>query len=126
MVATVVVPLVQVPPVRESVSVVVMPEQMEPKPEIALGLGFTVTLATEGAPQPLVNEMVAEPAPTPVTTPVEPTVATAVLLLVQVPGAEASDKESVPPGQNAKLVPVMGAAAPFTATTLVENPQAFE
>jgi hypothetical protein len=55
-------------------------------PEIEAGNGFTETSAVTAQPVPNVYVIVEVPASTPVTVPVkEPTVATAVLLLAQVP-----------------------------------------
>ena len=62
--------------------------------------------------------MVAVPVATPLTTPDEFTVATAVLLLAQVPPATASDKVVVDPAQTV-VVPVIVLTEGFTVTTAV-------
>jgi hypothetical protein len=66
--------------------VVVEPVQTDAVPVIAAGCVLTVTVAVEKQPPDNVYVITAVPALTPVTTPVdEPTVATPVLPLVQVP-----------------------------------------
>ena len=62
--------------------------------------------------------MMAEPVATPVTTPAELTVATAVLALLQVPPVDASLNVEVCPGQTV-VVPVMAEINELTVTTLL-------
>jgi hypothetical protein len=78
--------LLQLPPATASVSTVVLPTHTEVTPVIADGLGFTVTVVVVSQPVGKVYVIVAVPGDLPVTNPVpEPIVATAVLLLAQVP-----------------------------------------
>src|ERR1043166_8504132 len=106
--ATVILLLLQVPPDVPSVSVTVEPAQTLPGPDIATGLGLTVTVIEVGQMPPVAYVMVTVPAATPVTTPDdEPTVAIAVLVLVHRPPVTASDNAVVRPTQT-EVVPVMG------------------
>jgi hypothetical protein len=66
--------------------------------------------------------MVAVPAATPVTIPVEPTVAIVVLLLLHVPALVASAKPVVNP-VHTTFVPVIAAGNGFTVTVAVTLPQ---
>src|ERR1700677_3805772 len=81
-VAKAVFPLVQVPPVIASTSVIVPPGQASEAPAINGGVGSTVT--TTEAPQPTLYSMVSTPADSPVTSPEKiSTIAMVVLLLDQ-------------------------------------------
>jgi hypothetical protein len=66
----------------------------------------------------VVYEIIVVPADTPYTTPPEETVATDVLLLLQVPPEVASESVVYPPGAHVLIVPVMGATYedPVTVT----------
>jgi hypothetical protein len=112
--------LLHVPPTVASVNVVVEPTQTTAVPPKAAGWGFTVTGCTEKHP-PAVNVkvIVGIPAATPVTTPVaDPTVANAVLLLLHVPGDEASLNVVVSPTQTF-IVPVIAAGCVLTVTGFI-------
>lgn len=82
-VATVVLLLLHVP--LPPVSIVVLPVHTAIVPPIGAGRGFTVTIVVALHPAPSEYEIVVVPEITPFTTPVEPIVATAVLLLAQLP-----------------------------------------
>ena len=117
--------LAQVPPV-EGDKVVVNPTQILALPvTLTTGKAFTVTaeVAREIQPVPeLVKVKVAIPAVTPVTTPASVTVATAGLLLIQVPPVE-GDKVVVAPTQIV-LAPVIltaGCASKVTAEVVAEQ-----
>jgi hypothetical protein len=87
--------LLQVPPEVVSVSKVVVPLQICVTPVIADGDGLTVTGFVTTHPAPGIKVTIAVPAETPVTIVVpagpEVTVATDVLLLLQVPAPPAND-----------------------------------
>ena len=119
-VATAVLLLLQEPPERPSVKVVVAPMHIDVAPAIAEGRGLTVTMRVAAQPVPLkVKVIVAVPAERLVTAPVvEPTVATAVALLLHVPEPDASLSMVAPPKHKA-AVPVIAAGAPLTVTTAV-------
>jgi hypothetical protein len=92
MVATDGVLLLHVPPVVVLLTVVVSPAHTCSVPVMAAGSGFTVTVAVRIQPVPSEYVIVAVaavvlPVSTPLTVPVASTVATAVLLLAQVPPA---------------------------------------
>ena len=109
-VAIVVVMLLQVPPATEAVSGVVLPTQTLSVPEMT-GMPLTTTEAEAEQPEAVLKDMVTVPAATPVTMPVvAPTVAVAVLLLLQVPAPAASASVVVAPTQS-DVVPVTGAMA---------------
>lgn len=107
-------------------NVVVNPTQILLEPSIlTTGKAFTVTAEVGSETQPVpesVKLKVAEPAETPVTTPAFVTVATALLLLVQVPPLE-GDKPVVAPTQIV-LEPVIltaGCASKVTAVVVFEQ-----
>ena len=82
--------LVQVPPEAVLANTVVLPGHTVAVPVMAAGVALTVTTVPT-APQEVVYEMVAVPALTALTIPLdEPTVATLVLRLVQLPPGGAS------------------------------------
>jgi len=117
--------LTQVPPVPGD-KVVVNPTQMLLEPVmLTTGFALTVIVAVGREVQPvplLVKVNVTEPADTPVTTPALVTVATAGLLLAQVPPV-VGDKVVVVPGQML-LAPVMltvGKATMVTAAVVAEQ-----
>lgn len=117
--------LAQVPPV-EGDNVVVNPTQILAVPVIlTTGKALTVTAEVARETQPVpesVKVKVAEPAVTPVTTPASVTVATAGLLLIQVPPVE-GDKVVVAPTQIV-LAPVIltaGCASKVTAEEVAEQ-----
>lgn len=90
-VATVLVLLVQVPPVEAEESVMLVPTQRAELPVIDEGNGLTVTVAAMPHPDGGIYVIDVVPAEMPVTTPVEdPTVAIAVFALVHVPPATGS------------------------------------
>ncbi len=130
-VATVVLLLLQVPPETPSTSVVVTPGQTVVEPEMlpADGVVFTVMdCVAVAVPQLLVAvyEMVTVPAVTPLTTPEAFMVAIAVLLLVHVPPATASDKVTVAPVHSVEvpvIVPALGAGLTVTVSTALAEPQ---
>jgi hypothetical protein len=108
-VAMLVLPLIHVPPAIALLNVVVDPAHIVVNPVIPGGVGFTVIVVVTVLPE-TEYDITLKPAATPVTTPVPvPTVAAAVLLLIQVPPAVASLSLIVDPAQTADG-PVMGAA----------------
>lgn len=110
-------PLVHVPPDVMSVSVTVEPAHTLVGPPIAAGCGLTVTIAVVAHVVGDEYDMVAVPAETPVTTPVEePTVATPVLPLLHVPNNVASSSVVVELTHTV-IVPVMAAGSGLTDTT---------
>lgn len=118
MVAIVVDPLLQVPPGVALVKVVVNPTQTLAVPVIAAGSALTVTTVVDVHPPGNVYVIVAAPALTPETTPLDdPTTATDVVLLFQEP----------PPAHASVIVlpvqtfvgPVMGPGADTTLTVPV-------
>jgi hypothetical protein len=118
-VATLVVPLVHVPPVVASVNVIVEPAQKAADAGMVDGVVLTVTIAV--AVQPVPNEYVimAVPETTPVTIPLlVPTVATDVVPLVQFPLVVPSVKVIVVPEQKA-AAPDIAVGKPFTVMTFV-------
>jgi len=97
--------LAQAPPVAASDRVTALPWQDEVAPVIAGGGASTVSFAVAIQPAGVVKLIIAAPEVTPDTCPlVEFTVATDVLLLVQVPPAVGSESEM--------LLPVHTAAGP--------------
>ena len=85
--------LLHVPPLTASERVLVVPSQIASTPVIAAGDGFTVTSSVAVLPPGAVYVIVAVPGAAPVTIPLEePTVATPVVLLDQVPPAGVSDR----------------------------------
>ena len=110
----------QVPPDVTSVSVEELPWQSVRVPEIGDGAGLTVTTVEVLQPvEPKTKMIVVVPELTPVTTPVvDPTVATDVLLLDQVPVPDASTNVVEVPAQSA-VVPDIDAGNALTVTTAV-------
>jgi hypothetical protein len=99
--------LAQVPPVVRSDRPIVWPTHTPPNPEIPDGNALTVTCAVIAQVVGNVNVIVVKPKPdTPVTTPVEPTVATPGLLLTHVPEPDASVKLVVLPWQTLSVPPI--------------------
>ena len=118
-VATLVVPLLHVPPAVASVSNVDAPSHNENVPEMAAGCVFTVT-TTVAAQLPIVYDINEVPVvvPDPVTRPAVDIVATVVVTLLHVPPLVASDNVSVKPSQIGAL-PVIAAGRVVTVTILV-------
>ena len=117
-VATVVPPLVQVPPVVPSVNVIVEPTQNDEDAGILDGAALTVIIVV--TVQPVPNEYVISDVPdnTPVTTPVPAIVATVVVPLVHVPPVVPSVKVIVEPAQNEDEAGIAD-GSPFTVTVVV-------
>jgi hypothetical protein len=112
--------LLQVPPVVASATVVLLPAHTAAVPVIADGTGLTVTTLVTLQLVPREYVMIAEPSATPPTMPVAaPTVATDVLLLLQVP-PPASVSAIVLPRQ-ALLLPAMGPGPDTMVTVDVET-----
>jgi len=108
-VATAVLLLIQVPPVGVETNVTLLPAQTVCGPEIS-GLGLTVN-TTVALLVPTVYEIIHVPAVMPVTIPVEePTVAIAVLVLLQTP----PDVVSV----NVRVEPIQTLAVPLMPLTV--------
>ena len=100
-------------------NVVVRPTHTDPTPVIAAGSGLTVTGVVTKQPVGNVNVIVALPADTPLTTPVEePTDAIAELLLLHAVVPDASLNVVVAPTQTV-AVPVMDAGCGLTVIGLV-------
>jgi len=106
--------LLHTPPEEASLNVVVEPKHRDSVPVIEAGTGYTVTIIDCGLhPSGSEYEIIVVPAVRPFTSPVdEPTVATAVLVLLQEPPPTASVNEVVNPLQTC-AVPVMTAGAGF-------------
>lgn len=83
-VAIPVLPLLQVPPGIVSVNVIVVPGHTIDGPVITDTIGLTVIVFVTEQPK-AVYEIIADPVAIPVTKPVDPTDATLVLLLLQLP-----------------------------------------
>jgi hypothetical protein len=116
--ATLVLLLLQVPPVAKSVKVVVAPSHTELAPSIVFNAGLTVTIAVLTHP-PSEYEMVAVPVATPVTIPEEmPTVAFPVLLLDQTPPDGVDDNAVVDPTHTLSVPDIEDGIA-VTVTTAV-------
>ena len=110
--------LLQLPPVVGSLNVIVAPVHTGVF-EVIGNDPLIVTTIVAALPQPFVYCIVAVPGVTPLTTPlVEPTVATAVLLLLHVPPLTASANVVFAP-THADTVPVMLAGATFTVIVAV-------
>lgn len=119
-VATPVVPLIQVPPEVASLSVIVDPSHTAVLPVIVAGNGLTVTVVLVLQPVGNVYVITDVPVATPVTTPEEePTVAIPVLPLVHVPPDEVLLNVVVDP-THTFVVPVMVAGNGFTVTVAIE------
>ena len=97
-------PLVHVPPVFASVKFIVLPLQTSVGPVIAPGVWLTVSVMVWFVPQPLLNVIVAVPADTGITRPVDSICATEVLLLLHAPVR--------PPSDNVMVLPVHTAFGP--------------
>jgi len=111
--------LTQVPPDAASVRLVLVPTHTLVLPVIAVGVRLTVTVVVVLHPVDNAYVIVAVPAPAPFTIPVlEPTVATNVLLLLQVPPTVASVKADEVPVQM-PVLPAMPAGRLLTVTTVV-------
>jgi hypothetical protein len=118
-VATPVLPLVHVPPGVMSPSVVVVVAQRPVVPNGAVGGAFTVTTVVAIFPLPMAYVIVVVPADTPYTIPeVLPTVATDVVLLLQLPQVPASVSVVVAPA-HALVVPVMAGAGSLMVSELL-------
>jgi hypothetical protein len=118
-VATVVGLIVHVPPELASARVAQKPAHTLIEPVITAGSGVTVTIIVLLQPLPKDVVMIAVPAVTPVTTPVnEPTVATAVLLLLQLPPGEDEVRVVVSP-THTLAAPLIVPGPAFTVTTVV-------
>jgi hypothetical protein len=112
--------LLQVPPVRELLKVVVNPSHTVSVPDIAAGSEFTDTTAKAGQPLVFVYVILAVPSATPVTSPVEAlTIATLRLPLPHVPPVIEFDSVVADPA-HIDIVPVTEATG-FTVSTLVRT-----
>lgn len=125
-VATVVLLLLHVPLPDASVRVIVEPWQTDGLPAGVAGPALTVTGCVTDCPQNDVYDIVAVPTFTPDTTPVkEPTVATEVLLLLQVPPATLLVNVVVPPTHVVAVPPIVAGGghhvkvSPFEGLTIV-------
>jgi hypothetical protein len=116
-VATAVLPLVHNPPETRSPNDSVAPEHSAEPPVTPLGVGLTVTVTSAGHPEDAIYEIVAVPAETPETKPVEETVATDVRPLDHVPPVVVSTNNDVAP-THIPVAPVMAAGDDTTATVL--------
>lgn len=116
-VATPVLALLHPPPVVASLNVVVCPAHTLSVPVIVAGRGLTVTVTKALQPDAAVQVMVAVPADTPVTMPLdEPMIAMVVAPLLHVPdGVDVS--VVVPPAQTVALPEMAGVV--FTVTVIV-------
>lgn len=115
-VATVIFPLVQVPPLTLLLRVADAPTHIDVLPLIVPGAARTVTVANAVQPVVLVYVMTAVPLLTPVMIPEKkPAVAMPVALLLQVPPVVALLSVVVVPAHNT-LVPVMAAGDVLTVT----------
>jgi type III secretory pathway component EscR len=114
--------LSQVPPDIACVSVVVLPTHKLAEPDIVVSAALTVTVVVEKQPDaPNLYEITAVPAETPVTKPVLALiVATAALLVLQVPPEVALANVAVEPTQSVVL-PVMAASDAETVTIAVRT-----
>ena len=117
-VATLVVPLAQVPPDTESIKLVVDPTHRLLVPAIRLTNGVTVKM-TVALVVPTVYEMIQVPAVNAETMPVEePTAAIVLLLLLHTPPAVESVSSASPPAQTMAM-PLIGPTT-VTAATCTE------
>ena len=114
LIATLVLPVLQLPPDDGSLSVVVAPTHTCSVPFIPGGYAPTVTTADAMQPAALVNVIPEVPVATPVIIPEEVIVATAVVALLQVP-ADVSLTDVVKPGHTTS-VPEIAPGKPFTVT----------
>lgn len=126
--------LLQLPPLGPLVIVTDEPEHMLDAPVIAAGDAFTVITRVLTQPSHVVKLIIAVPPATPVIVPYEPgatptvgstplvIVATAILLLLQLPQLLATDTDAVEPAHTVEL-PLIAPAAPLTVTiTFTEQP----
>lgn len=117
--------LLQVPPLTVLVRVTVRPVHTLVEPDMvpAVGEGFTVTGVSLMQPVGSAYVMFTVPVPAPVTTPLEePTVATDVLELVQVPPVGVLDRLVLLPTQ-VLAVPLISDGSGFTvAVTVLKQP----
>lgn len=118
-VATAVLELDHTPPDVVLVRVVLSLAQIRSVPPIAAGNEFTVTVTALTHPLDKLYEIVAVPAATPLTTPFVPTVAVAVLLLLQVPPVDAVLNVVVLPSQT-ESAPVILAGNGLVVNVCVE------
>lgn len=109
-VATPVVPLVQMPPVVVLVRVAVEPAQADSVPPIAAGKALTVTTALRVQPTVEVNTIVDVPGAVPVTTPALEMGATVGLLLDHVP-VEVLVRVDVLPSHTVRDPPIAAGSA---------------
>jgi len=109
--------LLQVPPVVASLNKVASPTHTSETPVIIPGKALTVT-TTVAVQLPNEYPIVAVPGDTPNTFPDMSTVATLVLLLLQLPPPMASVKKVVAPLHKA-TVPVIGSGPMFTVTVVI-------
>ena len=124
-VATPVLPLLHVPPVSVSPRVSVAPWHSAPAPVIADGKGFTVTVAVLEHPVDVCVKLISEVPPvveTPETSPPDVMVAMEGLILVHVPGVEASVNVVVAPLHTPNRPPIAAGKA-FTVTVWVAVPE---
>lgn len=111
--------LLHVPPTEVSAKVVVAPTQIAPAPTIAEGFGFTVTgIVTKHPVTGNVYEIDGIPDDMPVTIPVEPTVASVGLLLLQVPPVVVLPSEVTWPTQTLAS-PVIAAGIALTVIVVL-------
>ncbi len=110
--------LAHVPPIVASVNSVVLPVHNDDEPLIAAGAVVTVRMRVAMQLVANVYVIVALPEATPVTIPLVPTVATAVLLLLHAPPVVASAKVVVSSGQT-DAVPVIAAGFAFVVNIAV-------
>jgi hypothetical protein len=111
------VPLVQVPPLVASASVVVLPAHTLNVPVMAAGSGLTVYTFVALQPVDSMYIIVDVPADSADTIPALVTVPTVVVPLLHVPPAGAEDKVVVAPS-HAMAVPVMAEGVRLTVTVL--------
>ena len=118
-VATAVLLLVHAPPVLVLLSAVVRPAHTFIVPVIAAGNGLTVTAVVLIQPVASIYVIVAVPAVTPVTTPVDALIAAIVpLLLLHTPDGVASLSAVVRPAHTL-VTPVIASGNGFTVTAVV-------
>jgi hypothetical protein len=127
-VATVVLLLLQVPFAVASDNVMDEPEQTVAAPDMGPGAAITVMFFVTALPQPVEKVIVAVPAiAPPVTTPeAEPTVATAELLVLQVPFAVASLNVVVKPTQTVAAPDMATGGAMTVIVVVAAEPQPVE
>jgi hypothetical protein len=124
-VATPALPLLHVPPASVSLKVSVAPWHNAPAPVIADGKGFTVTVAVLEQPVAVCVKLISDVPPvveTPETSPPDVIVAMEGLILVHVPGVEASVSVVVAP-LHIPNRPLIAAGKAFTVTVCVAVPE---